>query len=161
MGPLAVSLNKVKVRKVYATVLLLCNLQWIWIFKQRCIIYHIISHMYRLISFVFTVFWWYSTNNWFKDSKRLFHFCILSSTSPKQKILQLYACLALKLVGQALPCFSGKQICCYRRSAFKVNPRTTTPSLQSHSGRNLLKDQTYEASAPMSTELSLCQFCLP
>ena len=38
---------------------------------------------------------------------------------------------------------------------------TTAPSLQSHSGRNLLKDQTYEAPAPMSTELSLCQFCLP
>ena len=37
---------------------------------------------------------------------------------------------------------------------------TTTPSLQSHSGRNLRKDQTYEDSAPMSTGLSLCQCCL-
>ena len=60
---------------------------------------------------------------------------ILSSTPPKRKILRLYACLALKPVGQALPRCSGKQICCYRRSAFKVNPRTTAPSLQSHSGQ--------------------------
>ena len=64
---------------------------------------------------------------------------ILSSTPPKQKILRLYACLALKPGRQALPRCSGKQICCFQRGAFKVNPRTTAPSLQSHSGHNLLK----------------------
>ena len=53
----------------------------------------------------------------------------------KWKILRLFACLTLKPVGQALPCCLGKQICCYRRSAFKVNPRTTAPSPQFHSGQ--------------------------
>ena len=42
------------------------------------------------------------------------------STSPKQKNLRLYACLALKPDWQALPRCSGKQICCLRRSAFKM-----------------------------------------
>ena len=45
---------------------------------------------------------------------------IPSSAPPKQIILRLYACLALKPGRQALPRCSGKQICCLRRSAFKM-----------------------------------------
>ena len=55
----------------------------------------------------------------------------------------------------------GSRSVVYGEVPSKWSVGTTAPSLQSHSGRNLLKDQIYKASASMSTGLSLCQFRLP